>query len=142
MSKDPAFSRRLRALAGGRSDLEFRGAYAYAETGRVFSEIDVLIVPSLWSDYPLVIQEAFAAQTPVIAADLGGMSEAVQPEVNGLLCERGSTKDLMQILRRVVTEPGLLARLRAGIPTVKSMGSAVEEMVLIYSQTMQSFTQG
>jgi len=136
VKKDPVFSQELRSLASGRNDIEFRGAYSNAEIARVFSEIDVLVVPSLWRDFPLVINEAFAAKTPVIATALGGMSEVVQPEVNGLLVERGNSEDLARTLRRVITERGLLPRLCAGIPRVKSMGDAVAEMLRIYAETL------
>lgn len=132
MEKDQGFSQQLRSLANGRKDIEFRGTYPHAESGRVFSEIDVLVVPSLWSDFPLIIKEAFATRTPVIATDLGGMSEFVQPGVNGLLFERGHLAGLTHQLRRVIDEPGLLARLRAGIPRVKSIEEAAEEMLRIY----------
>lgn len=130
--RHPPFGRRLRSMATGRPDIEFRGSYAHAESARVFSEMDVLVVPSLWHDFPLVISEAFAAQTPVIAADFGGMRELVRHGVDGLLFERGSVADLARQIRRVLSEPGLLARLRAGVPPVKTMRDAVVEMEEIY----------
>lgn len=132
MEKDPGFSQQLRSLADGRQDIEFRGTYSHADSGKVFSEIDALVVPSLWNDYPLIINEAFAAQTPVIATDLGGMSEFVQPEVSGLLFKRGDLMGLTHQLRRVIEEPKLLERLRAGIPNVKSIEEAIQEMLRIY----------
>ena len=132
MEKDPAFSHQLRSLATGRTDIDFRGTYQHAESGKVFSEIDVLVVPSLWNDYPLIINEAFAAQTPVIASDLAGMSEFVRPEINGLLFKRGDMASLALQLRRVIDEPQLLARLRSGVPHVKRIEEAVEEILRSY----------
>jgi glycosyltransferase involved in cell wall biosynthesis len=137
LDNDPAFGRRLRSMAAGRPDIEFRGTYAHVESARVFSEIDVLVVPSLWPDYPLIINEAFAAQTPVIATDIGGMSESVQDGISGLLFDRGSVEGLVRQIRRILCEPGLLARLRAGLPRVKNMEDAVVEMEQIY-QTLPS----
>jgi glycosyltransferase involved in cell wall biosynthesis len=136
MDKDLQYGRQLRSLANGRRDIEFRGTYPHAESGRIFSEIDVLVAPSLWNDYPLIINEAFAAQTPVIATDLGGVRDLVEPEVNGLLFERGNTEALARALRRAIAEPELLANLRRGIPPVKTIGDAVEEMLGIYRETM------
>lgn len=132
LDKDPRYGQVLRALAAGRADVEFRGTYAHGDSARVFSEIDVLVVPSLWHDYPLVIGEAFAAQTPVIASDFGGMREFVRDGVDGLVFERGSVAGLAGQMRRVLSESELLATLRAGIPCVKRMREAVEEMERIY----------
>lgn len=134
LDKDPLFSRQLRSLADGCVDIEFRGTYPHAASSQIFADMDVLVVPSLWNDYPLIINEAFATQTPVIASDFGGMSEVVRHEVNGLLFKRGGREDLEAQLKRVIAEPDLLARLRAGIPPVKSMEKSVEEMIAIYDQ--------
>lgn len=132
MDKDPGFGQQLRLLADGRSDIEFRGAYAHPESGKVFSEIDVLVVPSLWRDYPLIVNEAFATRTPVIATDIDGLTEFVKPEINGLLFKRNSSEDLARQLRRLITEPELLPRLRSGIPPVRCIDEAIEEMFGIY----------
>ena len=132
LEKNPAFGQQLRSLAADRHDIEFRGIYAHSDSGKVFSEIDVLVVPSLWHDYPLIIHEAFATGTPVIASDYGGMNEFVQHEVDGLLFERGSVKDLARQLQRVIADPVLCGRLRAGIHRVKRIEEAVAEIVGIY----------
>jgi glycosyltransferase involved in cell wall biosynthesis len=99
----------------------------------VLSEIDVIVVPSLWyENAPLVIQEAFATKTPVITTNLGGMAEAVDHGINGLLFERGDVADLARQLRRIVNEPELLDGLRAHIPTVKTIDEEVTELEANY----------
>jgi glycosyltransferase involved in cell wall biosynthesis len=138
LEKDPQFLQRLRALTGGRKDIEFRGTYTHADSGRVFSEIDVLVVPSLWHDYPLVIGEAFAARTPVIASDFGGMSEFVRDGVDGLLFQRGSVAGLVRQMRRILSDAGLLATLQTGVPSVKSMTEAAGEMERIYTDVLSA----
>jgi glycosyltransferase involved in cell wall biosynthesis len=77
---------------------------------------DVLVVPSRWyENSPNVILEAFAAGTPVVAANHGGMAEMVHDGVDGLLFAPGDAESLASVLRRLRTEPELLPRLRAGI---------------------------
>ncbi|MBI5650358.1 MAG: glycosyltransferase family 4 protein [Chloroflexi bacterium] len=136
LDKDPAFGQHLRALANQHPAIEFRGTYAHTASAQVFGEMDVLVVPSLWNDYPLIINEAFATGTPVIASDFGGMSEFVKHETNGLLFKRGDPDDLARQLKRIVAEPGLLAQLRAHIPPVKTMTQAVVEMQQIYHSVL------
>ncbi|HEU5328525.1 MAG TPA: glycosyltransferase [Thermomicrobiales bacterium] len=77
---------------------------------------DVLVVPSRWyENSPNVILEAFAAGVPVVAAGHGGMAEMVRDGVDGLLVQPGDVNALAGALRRLATEPGLLARLQAGV---------------------------
>jgi glycosyltransferase involved in cell wall biosynthesis len=95
---------------------------------------DVLAVPSQWLESgPLVVYEAFAAGVPVLGSRLGGLKELVEHEVNGLLVEASSTGAWTAALRRLVSEPGLLERLRAGIGPVRTMREAAEEMIQLYS---------
>jgi len=57
------------------------------ERARLIANADVLVVPSLWENFPYVALEALAAGTPVIASRAGGLVEIVQDGINGLLVE-------------------------------------------------------
>lgn len=49
-----------------------------------------LVVPSIWFEgFPLVVLEAYATATPVIASGIGSLAEIVQDGVTGLLAEPG-----------------------------------------------------
>lgn len=137
LHKDPVYADLLQELAGNSGNIKFCGTYPRAESADVFSKMDILVVPSLWYDFPLIIHEAFATKTPVIATNLGGMAEAVSHEVNGLLFERGNVDDLVHQIQRVATEPGLLQRLKAGIPAVKSVREETAELEVIYLDLFQ-----
>jgi glycosyltransferase involved in cell wall biosynthesis len=138
LSKNPGYTQRLKALIQDESSIILRGRFERNQLATVLSDIDVLIVPSLWyENAPLVIQEAFAIKIPVIASNLGGMAEMVSNEVNGLLFERGNPVDLSQKLQRLVAEPDLLERLKTGIPKVRTTQEEVVELEMIYSDLVQ-----
>jgi glycosyltransferase involved in cell wall biosynthesis len=127
------FLEELRALAGGDGRIVFAGPFAREEVGNVLSRMDVLVVPSRWYENgPGVIFEAFAAGIPVVATNLGGMSEFVRHERDGLLFGLENHGDLAHQLRRLIEEPGLLERLRAGIEPVKTVQENVDELETLY----------
>lgn len=134
--KNPAYTKQLQTLADGLDNIQFCGIYPREQSADVYSRIHVLVVPSLWYDFPLIIHEAFATQTPVIATNLGGMAEAVQHEVNGLLFARGDSDDLFRQMERIVVEPGLIQRLMNGIPKVKSSEEETDELENIYQNLL------
>jgi glycosyltransferase involved in cell wall biosynthesis len=135
------FVGKLRELAGEDERITFAGTFPPERIGHVLSEIDVLIVPSRWyENTPLVVYSAFAAGTPVIATDLGGLSEAVKDEENGLLFELENVEDLGHQLRRLGEEPGLLEKLRAGIGPVKTIEENVDELEMLYSTLVEERT--
>jgi glycosyltransferase involved in cell wall biosynthesis len=128
-----SFVGRLRELAKGDERISFAGPFQREKVGRVLTELDTLVVPSRWyENQPGVILEAFAAGMPVVATDLGGMSEFVEHEENGLLFERENAEDLARQLRRLGEELGLLERLRAGIGPVKTVRENVDELEELY----------
>jgi glycosyltransferase involved in cell wall biosynthesis len=128
-----SFVEELRDLAGGDERIAFHGAFSREEVGRIFSEIDVLVVPSRWyENAPGVVFEAFAAKVPVVATDLGGMSEFVRHEENGLLFGLEDAEDLTRQLRRLAEEPGLLEKLRGRIGHVKTVEQYAEELEELY----------
>jgi glycosyltransferase involved in cell wall biosynthesis len=89
------------------------GRYENKDVGRILSEMDVLVVPSLWwENSPITIHEAFLAGVPVIASNQGGMAELVQHGKNGALFQIGEPADLARVLLRFVADRSLAAALR------------------------------
>ena len=71
-----------------------------------------MVVPSTWyENTPFVVLEAFAAGVPVIASDLGGLSEVVEPDRNGLLFAAGDAAALRAAIERVAGDPAWFADL-------------------------------
>ncbi len=132
-----SFVRKLRMLADGDERINLAGPFQREKVGDALSELDALVVPSRWyENQPGVILEAFAAGIPVVATDLGGMSEFVKHEVNGLLFERENAGDLARQLRRLGEEPGLIEKLRAGIGPVKTVEEDVDELEELYNELL------
>jgi glycosyltransferase involved in cell wall biosynthesis len=135
-SRAPEYVTGLRAKAARLPHVRFCGTYPHEASGDVFGGFDVLVVPSLWYDFPLVVHEAFASGVPVVATRLGGMAESVTPEVDGLLFERGDVAGCAKILTRLLEEPTLLERLRRGIRAVRTMAQEAQDVEQRYRALM------
>jgi MoaA/NifB/PqqE/SkfB family radical SAM enzyme len=110
----------------------------------VFNHCDAIVVPSVWvENSPLVIHEAQQARVPVVTANVGGMAEYVQHEVNGLLFEHRSVAALAQQMQRLVNERGLAAKLGSrgylfsDTGDIPDIGTHVREVEEIYAQVMR-----
>lgn len=129
----PQYYASLCDLAGTDSRIEFCGTFPNSEIGRVLSEIDLLVVPSLWyENTPLVIYSALASGCPVVASDFPGMSEVIVDENNGLLFKPGDVKELHDQLRRFCTEGDLLRSLSSKCRKPKSTQEYVNELLVMY----------
>ena len=110
----------LKTRSANYPNIHWNGSYVGAKVWDVISSIDVLVVPSRWyENSPNVILEAFEMKRPVIVTNLGGMAELVESEVSGLVFELNNIDDLQRQIERLLSEPDLLPRLKAGIPAVK-----------------------
>ena len=129
----PDYTARLRRAAAG-LPVRFAGAFERGDAADVYSQIDVLVVPSLWPENsPLVIHEAFQAGVPVIGARVGGIPELVPEGVSGLLYDAFSPAALAASLQRLLEEPELRRRLATGVPAVKSIDDDAAEWQRIYA---------
>src|SRR5436305_2112618 len=73
---------------------------------------DVLCAPSLSGEsFGMVLTEAFAAGTPVIASAIAGYSDVVSDGVDGLLVPPGDPQRLAEELQRVHHEPERLGEM-------------------------------
>jgi glycosyltransferase involved in cell wall biosynthesis len=117
----PDFVANLRARATN-PRIRFLGRFDNRRVGELLSEIDVLVVPSLWwENAPLTISEAFLAGVPVVTSDIGGMAEMVRDGVEGFRTPPGDAAALAAALRRFVDDPALRERLRPRAESVRDI---------------------
>jgi glycosyltransferase involved in cell wall biosynthesis len=86
LDRDPTFARRLRlrsADLGLGQRLSFPGPGAGAELERSYAAADLLVLASRRETYGMVVTEALARGLPVIAADVGGVPEALGHGADG-----------------------------------------------------------
>lgn len=99
---------RLRALAAGlglAGAVRLLPAMPPAALARVYRAADVVAVPSYSESFGLVALEAQACGTPVVAADVGGLSVAVHDGVSGLLVSGHETRSWADALAAVALNP-------------------------------------
>jgi glycosyltransferase involved in cell wall biosynthesis len=72
---------------------------------------DMFALASHYEGFPIAIVEALAAGLPVVATNVGGVSDAVRDGHNGYLVERGDVDGLAGTLIRLVDDPELRIRL-------------------------------
>lgn len=117
--------------------IRIMGGFDHRNVSIVFSEIDVLVFPSIWNENcPLVILEAFITKTPVIASRIGGIPELIKDKENGLLFELKNPDDLYEKMKTFINNPGLIDRLSNGINLPKSIQENAQEIEELYARVI------
>ncbi|MGL5941275.1 MAG: glycosyltransferase family 4 protein [Waterburya sp.] len=87
------------------SQIIFLGSLPQEELLPYYQAADVVINPSLSEAFGMSLVEAMATETPVVATKIGGMTEIVDHQVNGLLTEPGDTQELAEAMLNIVSNP-------------------------------------
>jgi glycosyltransferase involved in cell wall biosynthesis len=90
--------------------VHFVGSVSLQELIRLYSQADLLVLPSIWREsYGLPVAESMASGVTVLASDCGGVPELVDKGVTGLLVPRLNVDALTNAMRELLSD---LQRLR------------------------------
>jgi glycosyltransferase involved in cell wall biosynthesis len=107
--EEPAYVAEMRRLAAGQGldhAISWRGQLTPEQCAVALSRAHALIVPSVWPEpFGLVAIEGAMARVPVVAADVGGISEGLHDEEHALLFGRGDGAGAARALARVLEDP-------------------------------------
>ena len=75
------------------------------------SAADVLVLPSEYEAFGIVLLEAAAAKTPVVATKVGGIPEAMSEGKNGLLVDYNNPKSLSEAIFTILENDNLASEM-------------------------------
>jgi glycosyltransferase involved in cell wall biosynthesis len=97
------FRRAFEAYAGtSRGRVQFAGAIDDAMLWRFYAGADIIVVPSRFESFGLVVIEGMLFSKPVVASAVGGMNETVIDGETGLLVAPGDVGELTAALSRLI----------------------------------------
>ena len=138
---DPAYAERVRTAAG-EADVRLEGRFGEGDAERVFSGMDVLLVPSLGLEsYGLVVDEAMAHGVPVVASRLGALPERYD-EGCGAFFPAGDVRALREVLERLVARPETILEWRRALPRVRTLEDAANRIEEIYAEVLGARARG
>jgi glycosyltransferase involved in cell wall biosynthesis len=101
--------------------VDFLGWMSSEQLTQIYEKITCLIFPSIWPEpFGMVGIEAFYNSRPVIAFDVGGVSDWLKDGLNGYLVPPQDEKQLADRIERLLADPDLAAQMgRQGYRQVK-----------------------
>lgn len=118
--------------------IRFLGSLSREQVWQTLRQSDLLVVPTLWYETAsLIVQEAFAVGTPVVASRIGVMPERIQDGVDGRLFEVGDAAALRTLLLSFIHHPNHLHQLRQGIQPVFTIEQHVAQVEQLYDEVIK-----
>lgn len=111
------------------------------DVAQLISDAQVGVLVSHWEGFPLSILEAMRAGLPVVASDVGGVSEAVLNDETGYVVPRSDVEALKHRIGRLLDSPDLRARLgstgRARYEQEFTLEHLVAKTVAVYQDALK-----
>lgn len=108
----PAFAAHMRRMAETLGlPVRFRGAIEDAELQTCMQSAHVLVLPSYYEGFGIVILEGMAQGLPVIGAAAGAMPSLIQDRTNGFLTTPGDSMQLAARLRSLARDRKMLLQM-------------------------------
>lgn len=124
--------------AGLGSSVRFLGLHPAVEA--VLPHADLLLLTSRAESFGLAALEAAACGVPTVAPQIGGLPEVVAHAVSGLLFESGDEAAAAGAVMRVLDDPDIHARMRAGAAR-RARRFSSEKMVPRYERLYQELLE-
>lgn len=118
--------------AGLEGQINLKGRIENSELRSILKDYDAYVCPTFMEMSPVNILEAQAAGLPVLASNVGGMSDLITHNENGLLFECDNLVDVTQKIESLIDNKELRERLgRAGRKYVSQTYTAKEASIRI-----------
>lgn len=100
----------------------------------LLSIADLMLLPSEKESFGLVALEAMACQVPVVATQVGGIPEVVQPGVTGCLAQVGDIAGMVNCGVRILSDPHTYQAMRNKAREVATTNFHVDTIVDEYEE--------
>jgi glycosyltransferase involved in cell wall biosynthesis len=97
-------------------NVHYRGTIPFGQAQKVIAQYDLLVLPSRYDGWGVVVNEALCAGVPVVCSDTTGAGPVAASLGAGLNFTTGDSNSLSDVLARLLTEPALLKSMRTAVP--------------------------
>lgn len=125
------------------SQIKSVGSLSHQQKNDYYMNARVLLMPIQWEEpFGLVVVEAMACGTPVIAFERGAMAEIIKNGVNGYLVKPGDIKDFSQKVKEIFSLPNdQYLEMRRSARKAVEEHFALNEMVKKYTELYDTITK-
>ena len=116
------------------------GAVQYEDMPARYSQMDILLMPTVREGFGLAVAEAMACGLPIVATDCSAIPELVHDAKGGYLCPLGDVDAFAEKINILADSPGLRKEMgeynRAKIEQMFTLDRMVKEYIVLFEQVM------
>jgi len=128
----------LAASTGHGDKIRFVGFVSNSELVELTMSADVLVVPSIYEPFGIVALEGMAAGVPVVAANVGGLTDIIEHDRTGVLVYPENPESIAWGVNKVLSDPGyaqwLIQNAKKKIREVYSWEAVAKKTCEVYEE--------
>ena len=123
-------------------NMRFLGFLPRSEVNQFYRNARIVVVPSIWQEpFGLVAAEAMSNGVPVVAFRSGALSEIIEENETGRLCNPFDTEELVRNVAELWARPALCKKMgekaRERVATRYSDSGYVQNLLNVYWEAIQ-----
>ena len=113
------------------SFIKYHGWVDNERKEKLFRTADIFVHPSIFESFGISILQAMSYQLPIIPPPVGGITDLVENNVNGILIEPGNKKQLYEAILFLIDHPEYLSEMghQSGKKAEKFYPPAIEKQL-------------
>jgi glycogen(starch) synthase len=128
----------MAASTGHGSKIRFLGFIPDSERVELLMSADALVIPSIYEPFGIVALEGMAAGVPIVASNVGGLSEIVEHDRTGMLAYKESPESIAWCVNKILSDHGysewLTNNAKKKVDDVYSWKSVAKKVTEVYER--------
>ena len=128
------------------TNVKFLGQLDFHELIKIVSQAKFSVLPSeVYENCPMAVLESMAMGKPVIGAEIGGIPELINDNVDGFLFESGNSEDLAKKINKMIDDPDMNQEMgtnaRKKIEQLYNPEIHYQQVMILYDQLLEKQSQ-
>jgi len=131
----------MAAATGHGNKISFLGFIPDSERIELLMSADALVIPSIYEPFGIVALEGMAAGVPVVASNVGGLSEIVEHDRTGMLAYTENPESIAWCVNKALSDHGysnwLIENAKKKVNEVYSWESVAKKVTEVYKKACE-----
>ncbi len=128
--------REIKEIAQSNENIEYMGSYSPDDLERIFSQVDILLIPSFVETFSIVLREALMYKIPALLSDIEVFREGFSNANFTIFFNTNDKNDFVKKIKILEENPEIITQMKEGIVKPMTIVEDVSKWDKVYKQNL------